>query len=115
MPSTPRMRILILLLALLQLSTAHADPPRRGRGRAIAGLVLMTAGAAHLAVSVGTGAVYGVDDFRCQPPSCIEGGLGVAMASGFLVAGGVLSAIGIPLYVVGKREQARDRVTAGAR
>jgi len=106
-------RILVVVLILVQISAARADSDVPGHRRKIAGLALMIIGAGHIGVSVGTGASYGMDDFRCHPPSCIEGGLGVALASGFLVAGGVLSAIGIPLYVVGKRQEAR--ATAGGR
>jgi hypothetical protein len=101
------LRIVVAAVVLLALTAAHAEEAAPGHGRKIAGLVLMTVGAAHLASSVGIGASFGIEDFQCHPPQCIEGGLGVALASGFLVAGGVLSAIGIPLYVVGKRQETR--------
>jgi hypothetical protein len=52
-----------------------------GHERKTARLVLMILGAGHIGVSVGTGASFGMDDLRCHPPSCIEGGLGVALAS----------------------------------
>jgi len=101
------LRLFVASIVLIALNVSQAKETAPGHGRKIAGLVLMTAGAAHLASSIGIGATYGIEDLQCRPPRCIEGGLGVALASGFLVAGGVLSAIGIPLYVFGKREQSR--------
>jgi hypothetical protein len=99
-------RAIAILLALLLF--ARAAEARPGRAMKIAGIVTVAFG---LALLVGGVALIATGS-SCQPQdsySCGELGGGVQLIGGIalLSAGVIAEAVGIPLWVVGQRREAR--------
>jgi len=102
----------VLLCSLLVAATAHADgdPQVAARRMRKAGAGVMSVGVIHLgaglALTLAMNGMYA--DCRDRPFPCGEGaGFLFIPAISLVVIGGALTAVGMPLYLVGrKRERA---------